>query len=87
SLKNATINQSDKDSVINFSGFLLSFNLVNYFARNLDSILIGRFFSATILGAYSIAYRIMLFPLQSFTFVISRVFLPHFSKGVGRGNK
>lgn len=87
SLKNATINQSDKDSVINFSGFLLSFNLVNYFSRNLDSILIGRFFSATILGAYSIAYRIMLFPLQSFTFVISRVFLPHFSKGVGRENK
>lgn len=72
----------DKSNIINFSGHLLSFNLVNYFSRNLDSILIGRFFSAVVLGSYSIAYRIMLFPLQTMTFVISRVLLPHFSKNL-----
>lgn len=87
SLKSKNITSSDKAGVIGFSGYLLSFNLINYFSRNLDSILIGRFFSATILGAYSIAYRIMLFPLQSLTFVISRVFLPHFSKNINNTNK
>lgn len=68
--------------VLGFSGHVLGFNLINYFSRNLDSLLIGRFFSASILGAYSVAYRIMLFPLQSLTFVISRVFLPHFSQNL-----
>jgi O-antigen/teichoic acid export membrane protein len=68
--------------IIGFSGHVLGFNLINYFSRNLDSLLIGRFFSAAVLGSYSIAYRIMLFPLQSLTFVISRVFFPHFSKNL-----
>lgn len=87
SIKKTIINQIDKKGIVNFSGYLLSFNLVNYFTRNLDSILIGRFFSITTLGAYSIAYRIMLFPLQSLTLVTSRVFLPHFSKGIESQNK
>lgn len=86
SLRIKNISHSDKSGVIGFSGYLLSFNLINYFARNLDSILIGRFFSSAILGVYSIAYRIMLFPLQSLTFVFSRVFLPHLSKNINNTN-
>ncbi|EJA4319516.1 O83 family O-antigen flippase, partial [Escherichia coli] len=55
-------------------------NMVNYFSRNSDGIIIGRFFSSAILGAYSLAYRIMLFPVQSLTSVISRSLYPVISR-------
>lgn len=66
--------------VFGFSGRLTIFNLVNYFARNADSMIISRSFNASTLGAYSIAYRIMLFPLQSLTFVASRSLYPILSR-------
>lgn len=71
--------RNDLKHIYHFSGNLLGFNLINYFSRNLDVILIGKYFSSTVLGAYSIAYRIMLFPVQSMTFVVSRALLPHIS--------
>src|SRR5699024_483089 len=57
-----------------FSGNLTLFNMINFFSRNTDSIIIGRFLGTTILGSYSLAYRIMLFPLQNLTFILSRSF-------------
>ena len=78
SLKNRTKSEN-VNGVLSFSGYIFLFNIVNYFARNLDVIIIGRFFSSAILGAYSVAYKIMLFPVQNLTFVISRVFFPHFA--------
>ncbi|MGY8667497.1 MOP flippase family protein [Bradyrhizobium sp. UFLA05-109] len=65
--------------VVGFSGNLVAFNVVNYFTRNADAILIGRFLGPIALGYYSIAYRIMLFPLQNLTFVLNRALLPIFS--------
>ncbi|MET4322940.1 MOP flippase family protein [Bradyrhizobium sp. RT5a] len=65
--------------ILGFSANLVGFNLINYFARNADGILIGRFLGSGELGLYSIAYRIMLFPLQNLTFVLNRAFLPIFS--------
>jgi PST family polysaccharide transporter len=42
--------------------------------------LIGKFLGASALGYYSLAYRIMLYPLQNLTAIISRVMFPVFSK-------
>ena len=42
--------------------------------------IIGHYFSTSILGAYSLAYRIMLFPLQSLTSVASRSLYPVISR-------
>lgn len=67
-------------SLFGFSGNLTAFNLVNYFSRNADSMIIGHFFSAAVLGAYSLAYRVMLFPLQSLTFVTTRSLYPLMSR-------
>ncbi|HDZ0419834.1 TPA: oligosaccharide flippase family protein, partial [Klebsiella quasipneumoniae] len=63
---------SDVREIFGFSANLSLFNLINYFSRNADSFIIGKFMSAAILGSYNLAYRIMLFPLQSMTFVASR---------------
>lgn len=66
--------------VLSFSLNLFSFNVINFFSRNLDNILIGKFLGVVSLGAYNLAYRIMQFPLQSVTSVFSRALLPIVSK-------
>ena len=63
-----------------FSGNLVGFNIFNYFARNADNLLIGRFLGAADLGIYSMAYKMMLWPLQNISAVMSRALLPTFSR-------
>ncbi|MEN4936577.1 lipopolysaccharide biosynthesis protein [Stenotrophomonas sp. TWI1151] len=67
-------------SLVSFGSGILGFNLVNYVSRNADSILVGKFYSSAVLGNYSLAYRIMLFPLQSITLVTARSLLPVLSR-------
>lgn len=62
-----------------FSGNLVGHNIINYFARNADGMLIARFLGPTELGLYNLAYRIMLLPLQNLTDVVNRAFFPVFS--------
>ncbi|ATA18611.1 PST family polysaccharide transporter [Gibbsiella quercinecans] len=66
--------------IIGFSANLSLFNFINYFSRNSDNFMIGKYMSATILGCYSLAYRIMLFPLQSLTFIVTRSLYPVLSQ-------
>lgn len=72
--------KSQLRQLLGFSGNLTAFNLINYFSRNSDAMFIGHYFSAAVLGAYSLAYRVMLFPLQSLTSVVSRSLYPLMSR-------
>jgi O-antigen/teichoic acid export membrane protein len=65
--------------LIGFSGNLVGFNVFNYFIRNADNFLIGRFLGASELGYYSMAYRLMLWPLQNISNVVGRVLFPALS--------
>lgn len=67
-------------SIWGFSGNLTAFQFVVYFARNADSMIIGRMLGATPLGMYSMAYKLMLFPVQNLTWVVGRVLLPRMSQ-------
>jgi O-antigen/teichoic acid export membrane protein len=67
-------------SLAQFSLNLTGFNLCNFFARNADYLLIGRFLGARDLGYYTMAYRLMLYPLQNVSQVIGRVIFPVFSQ-------
>lgn len=58
---------------------LMGFNFVNYFSRNLDNLLIGKYLGASQLGYYDIAYRSLLFPLSNVSQVIGRVMFPALS--------
>ena len=60
----------------NFSTFYTFNSIANYFVRNSDYIIIGKFFPAKILGQYSIAYKILLFPMKNITSNIQGVMLP-----------
>ena len=55
---------------------LSTFTLSNFFARNLDNIMIGRWVGAVQLGFYDRAYKLLLFPLQQINNPIGRVMVP-----------
>ncbi|MEO8631654.1 MAG: lipopolysaccharide biosynthesis protein, partial [Betaproteobacteria bacterium] len=71
---------SELGAVLGFSSNLVGFNLVNFFARNADSMIIGRYIGSAALGTYSLAYKLMLFPTQNLTFVVGRSMFPIMSR-------
>jgi polysaccharide transporter, PST family len=56
------------------------FNLVNYFSRNADNILIGKFRGGEELGLYDRAYRLLLFPIIQLHGPIGQVIVPLLSR-------
>jgi O-antigen/teichoic acid export membrane protein len=58
---------------------LMGFSFVNYFNRNLDNLLIGKYLGTRQLGYYDVAYRSILFPLGNVSSVIGRVMFPALS--------
>jgi len=63
-----------------FSANLVANNALNYWTRNLDNFLIGKFIGTSALGLYSKAYGLMLLPLNSVSRVIANVLFPSFSR-------
>lgn len=63
-----------------FSANVTGFNLINYFSRNADTLIIGRVMGVVPLGIYSTAMKLMLFPLQSITYVSNRALFPVLSQ-------
>lgn len=74
------IDLKEMRTVARFSLNLSGFNVTNYFVRNADSLLIGKFLGAQDLGYYVLAYRLVLYPWQNVSAVISRVMFPVYSK-------
>ena len=62
--------------IARFSIFQFFFNFINYFSRNADNLLIGKYFSPSALGFYDKSYRLMMMPVQNLTFVITPVLHP-----------
>lgn len=62
--------------ILGFGAGITGFNFANFFARNLDNILIGRTWGDEALGLYDRAYKLLLFPLQQVTGPVGRVMLP-----------
>ncbi len=69
----------DRD-IMSFGANLTGFNLANFFARNLDNILIGKYAGAIELGYYDRAYKLLLFPIQNIIAPLSRVMIPLLSR-------
>lgn len=67
-------------SLWHFSGNLTGFNFINYFARNADSMVIGRVLGSVQLAIYAQAYKVMMFPLQSMSYVAGRALFPVMSR-------
>jgi len=65
--------------LLGYSLNLLGFNILNYWVRNLDKVLIGRFVGSSALGVYARAYSLMLLPINEVTSVLTRVMFPALS--------
>lgn len=65
--------------LLGFSLSLFGTKLLNYWDRNIDYLLIGRFLGTNPLGIYHRAYDVMLVPLGGVSRVLSRVMFPSFS--------
>jgi PST family polysaccharide transporter len=66
--------------MLKFGAHLTAFDFVNYFSRNLDNILIGRFWGAEALGYYSRAYSLLMFPIINLRGPITAVAFPALSR-------
>lgn len=73
-------NRSVLNSILDFSVNQFSFNFINYFSRNADSILIGRFIGPGALGNYNKAYQLLMMPNNILLGIINPVLQPVLSE-------
>lgn len=66
--------------ILRFSLNLVGAQVVNFFSRMAEPLLIGRFLDAAAVGYYSIATRLVVFPVQIFAWSLAGTLLPALSK-------
>lgn len=62
--------------ILPYSIYQIGFNISNYFYRNIDKLLIGRYMGLNPLGYYEKSYRLMMMPLENISNVINPVLHP-----------
>lgn len=67
--------------LLGFSTRIFASSILSSVSRNSDNFLVGRFLGASALGYYSIAYKVLLVPVQMLGFVTTRVLFPSFARG------
>lgn len=63
-----------------FGGYLTSFGFLQYFSRNLDKVLLGRFWGPQSTGLYAKAYSLLLLPIGQITAPMTAVAVPALSR-------
>jgi O-antigen/teichoic acid export membrane protein len=63
-------------SMAKFGSSIAGFNVLNYFARNVDNLLIGKVWGMEALGYYGRAYTLMMLPLTQLMYPLSQVTVP-----------
>lgn len=72
--------KSSVNKILSFSIYQMLFNLIYLLYRNIDKLVIGKFFGMTNLGYYEKSYRLMLMPLENVSSVLSPVLHPILSE-------
>ncbi len=74
------VRNSGVRSLLAFGRNLTGFSIINYFARNLDNMLIGRFWGGVQLGLYARAYQLLMLPIDQISTPITSVAIPALSR-------
>lgn len=74
------VRRSGVRPMLAFGGYLTGFSIVNYFARNLDKVLLGRFWGSQSTGLYAKAYSLLLLPIGQITAPMTAVAVPALSR-------
>jgi PST family polysaccharide transporter len=77
---NLRVSRRSASSLWRYTRGLLGYNIVNYWGRNLDNILIGTFLGVAPLGYYSRAYDLMLTPIAQVRSVLYSVMFSTLSR-------
>jgi PST family polysaccharide transporter len=78
---------SEIRTMLAFGGNVTGYTLVNYLARNVDNLLIGRFFGPQKLGLYDKAYSLLMLPLHQINAPITAVAIPALSRIAGHAQR
>lgn len=70
------ISYSALSKVIGFSTFQFLSNVIVYFTKNLDKLVIGKYFNLAQLGYYEKSYRLMMMPVENISYVFGPVMQP-----------
>lgn len=65
--------------VINYSIYQFLYNIVNYFSRNLDKLVVGKVLGSSLLGFYEKSYHLMMVPVANLSNVVAPAIQPFFS--------
>ncbi|MBA2562698.1 MAG: oligosaccharide flippase family protein [Chitinophagaceae bacterium] len=76
---NFSFNFSKINSFLRFGSGIAAFDLINYFSRNLDNVLIGKYTGPVALGLYSKAYQLLMLPITLLRNPLNSVALPALS--------
>lgn len=68
-------------------GSLIGFNLINYWSRNTDNLLVGKIYGKSELGIYNRAYMMLTLPLSLITGIFSSVLFPSLVKYKAEGGQ
>ena len=74
------IQKKSIQKIFSFSLYQMLFNFIYLLYRNIDKILIGKYFGMSSLGYYEKSYRLMMLPLENVSGVISPVLHPVLSE-------
>jgi len=74
-------------SMLKFGGDITGYSILNYFAKNSDSLLIGRFWGAPQLGFYSKATQLSGLPIDQLDEPLAAVAIPALSRLVGQNDR
>lgn len=73
------LNFSFLKKIYGYSIFEFLTNLLNYFSRSADNILVGKYLGLDILGYYDRSYRLLLFPIKNLTQLLTPTLHPIFA--------
>lgn len=71
---------SNVRSILSYGGNLTGYNFINFFSRNLDNALIGKYWGSYQLGLYSKAYQMLLLPMEQINAPVAAVAVPALSR-------
>jgi O-antigen/teichoic acid export membrane protein len=74
------LRRSDLDGYLGFGLYQMGERMVNFLSANVDYLLVGRYLGVGALGAYSIAYQLVVKPVFEFNPILTRVAYPAFAK-------
>ena len=72
--------RADMRVLFRFGANLTGFSIVNFFARNMDKVLLGRVWGELSLGLYDRAFKLVLLPFNQIAYPFTRVALPLLSR-------